>query len=398
MGILALIGQISHDYKYIKHLSRGLQHVSHQTTVRQLDPNLVAATLERVDLYEKYVEAGFLLDGMAVHRNSFGEPIHQCDSLLFSSLRFTALHKLGYHAKAEQAWEAIQKSQEKGQWFRHPSCKKSTSRDMLLGLLVALGQSPANSSHHLVQLVDYINQNSGFFGAGRIDRSFLSPGLAEIIRLQLQKHDLPFSLNHPLFPYSFSTIELAAIAPKQGYRSHLTALSLWLEDDLVRGNGIPDGLRPRSPINRLIRWGEPIFSAKPTVRRQWAAYRLYSSNSENLFFQWLWLKAAGALTVETRNNMLAQLISMPQFPATHPPRDCDRKADYLWQRAASEYHTKNDVCTQSFNGIDFIWMAALLLEDPEVPVMHARHTPESKPEFNRGSEPYSNGDEMVRVR
>jgi hypothetical protein len=60
------------------------------------------AAREKAYLYDQWLEEGFLEHGMVVNRHSDGRPSGECDSLLFSSLRFTALMKLGWHDKAYQ--------------------------------------------------------------------------------------------------------------------------------------------------------------------------------------------------------------------------------------------------------------------------------------------------------
>jgi hypothetical protein len=61
--------------------------------------------------------------------------------------------------------------------------------------------------------------------------------------------------------------------------------------------------------------------------------------------------------------LMKSLASMKkQFPDNRLPMNCDRKADYLWQRNTNEAFEASEECTKSFHGIDFLWMAALLTE------------------------------------
>ena len=50
---------------------------------------------DKAILYNELIKRGFLDDGMVVNRTSDGTFIDHCDSLLFSSLRYVALSKLG---------------------------------------------------------------------------------------------------------------------------------------------------------------------------------------------------------------------------------------------------------------------------------------------------------------
>ena len=106
--------------------------------------------------------------------------------------------------------------------------------------------------------------------------------------------------------------------------------------------------------------GGSTFAAQ---RRAFAAGELYRLDPENLFFEYLYLKTAGALTYASKARLLTRLLAMPQYPVERLPQDCDRQADYLWQRSSAEY-TGKKTCKESFHGVDFLWMAALLSEDP----------------------------------
>ena len=126
----------------------------------------------RVTIYEDQIEELHLLEGMVVNRHADASYADECDSLLFSSIRFVALLKLGHKAKALEAWSAITKSQDNGKWFRHPTCHRRTSRDMIVGLLIALTQRPLDGEDHLVDFFDYVEENDGFFGDGPLSVSY----------------------------------------------------------------------------------------------------------------------------------------------------------------------------------------------------------------------------------
>jgi HrpA-like RNA helicase len=59
---------------------------------------------------------------------------------------------------------------------------------------------------------------------------------------------------------------------------------------------------------------------------------------------------------------------MTQFPVARLPESCDRRADYLWQRAGREYRPAKGNCLRRFNGADYLWMAGLLIEEIERPL------------------------------
>jgi hypothetical protein len=79
-----------------------------------------------------------------------------------------------------------------------------------------------------------------------------------------------------------------------------------------------------------------------------------------LFFDWLEYKVNGLYDVNSEIKLLSELLSMPQFPAVRLPRDCDRAADYIWQRRDKEAIPLARECGRTYAGVDFLWMAAIL--------------------------------------
>ncbi len=97
----------------------------------------------------------------------------------------------------------------------------------------------------------------------------------------------------------------------------------------------------------------------------WNTYQLTSLN-DGLFNRFLRLKSAGALNKASRYKLMLSLANMKkQFPDNRLPMNCDRKADYLWQRNIEESFEFSEECDKSFNGTDFLWMAALLTDEPK---------------------------------
>jgi hypothetical protein len=121
--------------------------------------------LSRAALYDELIKKNMLLDGMVVNRNAEGEPEGICDSLLFSSLRFFALKRLGFEESAQAAWNGVLGSRSGAQWQRHPRCGKSLSRDMLMGVLVALRADPEHGTSVFRSMLSEIDRQNGFVGA-----------------------------------------------------------------------------------------------------------------------------------------------------------------------------------------------------------------------------------------
>ncbi len=319
----------------------------------------------RVERYQNLIKEQHLEQGMIVNRDSTGQMRDQCDSLLFSSIWAVSLHKLGMAQERDEAWEAISKSKSGESWARHPRCKKSTSRDMLLGLLMAISTRPQGFESTLTTLVNQTAHSDGFFSDGPVYVSYMSPGIARIIDLIYRRdqlaggQDLP-----PLFRDSYSTAEFEVILTDDGYASHLGALTAWLELELTNSTHGTLNLPPSIEAleKELIM---PFSSAPPSKQRlEWITEQLIRTDTSNMFYRYLRLKAAGALTRESRAALLRELLAMPQFPTERLPMNCDRKADYMWQRSRIERaEPASSKCTLHYSGVDFLWMAALLLTD-----------------------------------
>jgi hypothetical protein len=322
---------------------------------------LEARTRLRALRYEDLIRSSSTFQGMVITREHNGRIGDLCDSLLFSSLRYVSLRKLGLDNEAAEAWDWIVRSRNGGKWFRHPGCAgKSTSRDMIVGLLAALTQRPEGYRDILQELITYVGENSGYVGDGPFYVSYLSPGLAEVLRHfarieGIEEHTLPSVVR-----YGFSTMEFDTYLSRVGFESHLISMVLWIEMELNRLE--PPAIRIRGipmPLDRLSRalWGVKVFQE----RWAWQAQRLVDRDPPNLFFRWLRLKTADALSAKARLTMLRELDAMHQFPEYELPQNCTRKADYLWQRASREYQPLNNArCTRRFSGVDYLWMASVL--------------------------------------
>ncbi len=321
------------------------------------------AAREKAYLYEQWLEEGFLEQGMVVNRHSDGRPSGECDSLLFSSLRYAALTKLGWHDKAYRAWRGIQNAFQNGRWVRHPKCRrKSTSRDMIVGLLVAMTQNPPAEVRQLQKLLNIVDSTGGSVDDGPFYVSRMSPGMGAIMRLMSQQHGVPLREIPEDVRMGFSTLELDAWMAQPGYTAHLNALTLWIELELTDH-------QPRSALRSVAELIDTALGplGTPAIKDQrwvWAGHQLATLDRSNLFFEYMELRSAGALTWKTEALLLKKLLEMPQFPDDRLPHNCDRRADYLWQRHSVEYVPRaKATCHETFNGVDFVWMVALLTEN-----------------------------------
>ncbi len=324
---------------------------------------LQAEARRRAALYEEEIERTHLVDGMVVNLSAKGHMMDQCDSLLFSSLRYVSLVKLDLKTQANSAWQAIEQSQTDGRWLRHPRCSRSTSRDMILGVLIAMSQAPEGFGEHLSTLMRLVDNNDGFFGSGPIYVSYLSPGLARFVALLAERQGYPTTKLPEIIRAGYSTAELEVLVTQRGFESHLGALTAWLELELTAK--VPLDLSASGTISELVDRIVSPFAADSlnSQRLGWITDRLIAADPSNLFFRYLRLRAAGALTVTARMHMLNELLNMPHFPSDRLPMNCDRSADYLWQRENRGKNQQPLGCNEEYNGTDFLWMAALLLEN-----------------------------------
>ena len=316
--------------------------------------------LSRAALYDELIKRDMLLDGMVIHRGVNGQAEGVCDSLLFSSLRFYALTKLGFNKSADDAWNGILGSRDGAQWRRHPKCAKSLSRDMIMGVLVALSANPEGGDTVFRSMLAEIDRNGGFVGDGPFYVSWLSPGVAGLLRMEAERRGVPFTEWPWILKQSFSSIEYDAMFIGEGYVSHLAALGLWLEMSHAKSGAL---MNPRSllgRIERVVSGGSDLDTALDKQRREWITGRLRSLSGSNIFFEWLDEDASGSMNPEAEARLLSDLLSMPQFPKNRLPRDCDRDADYLWQRRDGESVPVVKRCGATWSGVDFLWMAAVL--------------------------------------
>ncbi len=324
---------------------------------------LADRAMKRTKTYERLIGSSHLIDGMLVNLNRDGTPRDTCDSLLFSALRYVGLVKLGLEAEAREAWRAIELSQANGMWMRHPRCPKSTSRDMMVGLLVAMSQKPEGHAEHLRMLLALIGTNDGYFGTGPRYLSYLTPNIAKLLRVVASGSGVPQEELPLLVREGYSTVELSLEWITPGYEAHLAALSAWVELEATHDN--PELAKAeRAPwlgwIGEATSWAGAGDLEKQ--RLLWTTAKLVEIDPKNLFHRYLWLRAAGALSPQAAAQLLTELLEMPQFPEERLPLNCDRSADWLWQRAPRESLVSSIHCNRVYSGGDFLWMAGLLVE------------------------------------
>lgn len=365
LGVYYAIHQIITDHNEIYNYSAKISEEYTPLTLSEKNEylRLQQQALTIAKLYNEFIKEDHLYHGMVVNKAIDGTFLGECDSLLFSSLRFVALKKLSWDDEAQRAWRSIQNVNENGRWYRHPKCRRRwTSRDMIVGVLAALLQKPPSYKRHIKELITYVGDNSGYIGSGPFYVSLMSPGLGEILRVLssqagIEEEDLPSKIR-----YSFSTIEFDAIAGRRGYTAHLNALSLWIEQELINESN-----RKTRSISEFLDqlMGSLNNYSFEKKRMLWIASKLVELDSKNMFFRWLQLFAANQINERVRYNFLKELLSMPQFPHDRLPQNCDRKADYLWQRDSRELFPEgiNIECIETYNGVDFLWMLSLILDD-----------------------------------
>jgi hypothetical protein len=162
---------------------------------------------------------------------------------------------------------------------------------------------------------------------------------------------------------SFWTTEFDALTTTGDYRSHLVALTVWLELEIARMS--PNRKRVGNVVDPLAALIDPIIPSRlRDLRLAWSARSLHLEDRENLFFRWLALETSGVpISVERRRIFASQLLNMKAFPDDRLPSDCDRRADYTWQRPSEQTKQKRSTCGITYSGTDFLWMAALLLDE-----------------------------------
>lgn len=335
---------------------------------------IIAETWRRAALYERLIVKENLRANMVVTSSvPYGTPLEVCDSLLFSSLRYVSLKKIGLENRANTAWDAILKSKNKSQWLRHPECRQRLSRDMILGLIAALTQRPKGYQNILKEFINHLNENSGFFGDGPFSVSYLTPGVAQLVTAFARAEGIPLNSIPTIVRHGFSTVELHIAGLSAGYEAHLASMILWLELELQKlyeENG--KTYRPVSIASELNGLFMPIFDVDLRHRRQdMIAQKLIDIDPNNLFFRWLRFKVRDEKSEENANiqlTFLEELLSLKQFPTGALPMDCDRKGSYIWITRSEEHSQRRMVCSKQYSGVDFLWMASTLLSELGTPI------------------------------
>lgn len=270
--------------------------------------------------YQKYM-------GLVPSRlNSFGF-VDGCDGLLFTSL----LNASGYRTNLA----AAESKAEPGKWYRdaQKDCftrgesKSTISRDMMLGLAVALWQ--AQSKEQVEDILLYAEAHGGVIGEAAnteelYGRAFFSPQMYGMYyELQLRLGGLDNDKRG--FVPEFS-------ATLTGFEAHLQALRMLLRGQMIGG---------------LIKEDISILQGK------------VAKNPNNALFQML----LAAFTTGDMNATAQILLNTQYFPAERLPTAADRCEPYLWQRdeGTSDWQPCPEKSLQH-PGVDFFLPAAFVLE------------------------------------
>jgi len=373
-GLVYTFLQFGSNSRYLELSASALKDWSanlERPSIVQLEAT-ISETNRRILLYDDQVTDQLLDRGMVINKTTSGDILDICDSLLFSSLRFTALKKAGLAERAQVAWEAIEQSKLGDYWLRHPNCKNSTSRDMIVGVMVALSQRPDRYDQHVRTLLKNLEENDGYIGNGPIYVSYATPQIALGLRMLAADLGIPGAEIPWQVRRGFSTGELSVQVLKRGFASHLVALAIWLELELKNTPKLYPNAGPQYSYFTTLKDSFDHVSFKSS-RLQWQTHKLVMLDPRNMFFRYLRLKSIDAMNPNLAYQMLNELLAMPQFPIHTLPTNCERKADYLWQRKSQEYEPKTANCQKIFNGTDFLWMASLLLEEIRVSDLSRAH-------------------------
>ena len=364
-------------------LARPLYRGGKIEIAKETDPSATILLRRRSVLYASLMASeGFFEGGMVTNlaggdQSSFSSQPRlegECDSLLFTGLYYAAMSRLvpeeSRDVISHEGTSVLMSMREPstGYWRRHPKCNDTpTSRDMMLGLLFA-ADALEHSQIVLRTLFWDLGRHGGFFDDGPINLSFLSPGLMRLLSDMADRRGIDplprFFVDETLQSpqtftmrmtglyrrLSFSTLDFDAIVPQRGFRSHLIALTILMEHaSLLRSNaGSLDGQ-----------------SAIALWRLRLLAMRLFRSDPQNLLYEAVYLKTVNQLDIN-RDRLAGRILAMPEFPPGRLPTDCDRGADFLWQRDSEQWagpaKSSDQACLPSvhYSGVDLIFITSIV--------------------------------------
>ncbi len=328
--------------------------------------------LNRAFIYEKQIEQRHLWKGLIIDLNiPLNKPEDVCDSLIFSSLHFVALNNLNMKEQAKIQWDNIKKYNIKsdGRIIRHPYCqRKSLSRDQIIGLFLALTflENEKDRKDLVKIIVERVKKLRGFFDDGRIDQSYLTPGLKSILGALAYVTENEQHLNNEIKD-GFSTLAFDSAFTPRGYQANLTALCLLLEmllsEEMIKKDINWDIFNFEA---KLFSYDVNKYRASKANEKRWqqVASYLVALDDKNLFFRYVYYKAHDRLTKNNKALILDELLKMPIFPENRLPCDMDRHADYAWQRDSIEYSPDQRLteCVEEYSGVDFLLLTSLLLK------------------------------------
>jgi hypothetical protein len=280
-----------------------------------------AALKAKLSLYRKLCAAG--------HMDKHGF-VEKCDALLFSSLARCAGMKVNVEA-----------AESNGRWYRRPEkccynngkdpkskgpgSHSDISKDMYMGLLWATWHD--KDRKRLERTIKYAVKKKFKVGRGPSGSTLLTPPLLNTMAIMLREMGGK--------PPSY-LLKMPQHWPPglKGYPAHLQVLHILLHFK-IKGKITP---------NQLARLKEH----KKRV-------------PQNSLFSY----AYHAVTDRKFNEAAKYLLKEEYFPKDRLPTKRDRHTDYLWQRDVGSDWKPNKRSKKEHAGIDFMFVAALILEEFE---------------------------------
>ena len=251
--------------------------------------------------------------------------VRGCDGLLFTSLLVAS--------GRPQPISLAEDQKQPGKWHRSAlqdclvtgQSKSTISRDMLLGLALALWQTKDGAA--ITRLLAFSEKSKGILGEATdretlLSRTSMSPGLLALYSEMNFLITGTTSASRGYFP--------EVQKPLFGFEAHLQVLNLILKAALYGG----------------------IISQDLNVMK-----RLAESEVKNALFQAVY----HGFTDGDGSSVARILLDTSLFPETSLPSSRQRCEPYLWQRVAATADWKPCIeKSEEHPAVDFIWVKALI--------------------------------------
>ena len=370
---------VINDYLVISELSTGIEEVNedYETGISPKQVTRDQRTEYRLFrnslLLAKNIQKHYLYKGGVVERDSKMNPEGLCDSLLFTSLRYVSLVKLGLKENYQKAFDDLLRFEQpplSGRWIRHPDCPNhQLSRDMFLGLLLALNENPSKKEARKIYLrtLKRVEKNNGWISRPRFSVGLLTGSMRENMRLLAIKLDIDPEA-HDVTRYSFSERDFTLPITPRGFQLHLHGLGLLLEESLRKELSVRKKVKIRSITTSAAWFLDSLFREKRNLGPIFEGYRykvltkrLYEKDINNYFFEFLFKHSFDLPYLKTSLMAKDYLSFLPSRARIHS--SCDRNADYLWQRDSRQWDkTEVGFCSRTYSGVDVLFMNALYFE------------------------------------